>query len=109
MEALLTNVEAPLLNKSSLVIECGATHHMFQDKGVFTKLDLNLNRQTTTSAPKNLCHKPITITRNNSAFHLSQNNSTILSGQIINKLMIVTFNQPVSLLTKHSHNAPWHH
>ncbi|MBW0548922.1 hypothetical protein O181_088637 [Austropuccinia psidii MF-1] len=148
MEALLTNVKTPLLNKSSLVIDCGATHHMFHNKEVFMKLDLSLNRKITTSDPNSnlvckshvtveiminnkifvledclyvpdltknlvslldLCHKPITITRNNSSFQLSQNNSTILSGQIINNIMIVTFNQAVSLLTKQSHDDPWHH
>ncbi|MBW0469566.1 hypothetical protein O181_009281 [Austropuccinia psidii MF-1] len=104
MEALLTNVEAPLLNKSSLVVDCGAMHHMFHNREIFTKLDLSLNRKITTSDPNSnlickghgtveimindkpfvlenclyvtdltknlvslldLCHKRITITRNN--------------------------------------------
>ncbi|MBW0580184.1 hypothetical protein O181_119899 [Austropuccinia psidii MF-1] len=56
-----------------------------------------------------LCYEPITITRDNSLFHLSQNNQTILSGKLINKLMIVKFNLPTSFLAEHIHNVPWHH
>ncbi|MBW0562211.1 hypothetical protein O181_101926 [Austropuccinia psidii MF-1] len=55
-----------------------------------------------------LCNKSITITTKNKSFHLSQNNQILLSGHIINKLMIVTFDHPSSFLTKIKNTPPWH-
>ncbi|MBW0483910.1 hypothetical protein O181_023625 [Austropuccinia psidii MF-1] len=55
-----------------------------------------------------LCSEPITITRNQTSFHLSKQNEVFLSGDIINKLMIVTLNQPSAMLTNVSREIPWH-
>ncbi|MBW0534367.1 hypothetical protein O181_074082 [Austropuccinia psidii MF-1] len=54
------------------------------------------------------CNKSITITKDDNRFHLSQNGRVLLSGNIINKLMIVTFNQPKLFLTKGGESPPWH-
>ncbi|MBW0576429.1 hypothetical protein O181_116144 [Austropuccinia psidii MF-1] len=56
----------------------------------------------------NLCNKSITITKENKSFHLSQNNKILISSHIINKLMIVTFDQPGAFLKKTDKNSPWH-
>ncbi|MBW0461705.1 hypothetical protein O181_001420 [Austropuccinia psidii MF-1] len=55
-----------------------------------------------------LCTESITIKRQGTIFHLLKNDHVLLSGNSINKLMIVTFSQPSSLLTKTIPNAPWH-
>ncbi|MBW0537693.1 hypothetical protein O181_077408 [Austropuccinia psidii MF-1] len=54
-----------------------------------------------------LCDKSITITKNNNKFHISQSGQVLLSGHIINKLMIVTFDQPKSFLVKVGEDPPW--
>ncbi|MBW0463189.1 hypothetical protein O181_002904 [Austropuccinia psidii MF-1] len=55
-----------------------------------------------------LCEAPITITKNNSNFHLSKNNRVFLSGCLINKLMVVTFNQTREYMTEKFLNPLWH-
>ncbi|MBW0548814.1 hypothetical protein O181_088529 [Austropuccinia psidii MF-1] len=55
-----------------------------------------------------LCTESITIKRQGTIFYLLKNDHVLLSGNIINKLMIITFSQPSSLLTKTILNAPWH-
>ncbi|MBW0566357.1 hypothetical protein O181_106072 [Austropuccinia psidii MF-1] len=54
-----------------------------------------------------LCKAPITITRNGSAVHLFHDNKIFLSGQLINKLMVVSFYQLTIHLTKNNPNPPW--
>ncbi|MBW0476331.1 hypothetical protein O181_016046 [Austropuccinia psidii MF-1] len=146
MEALHSNVEPNQIESHSLVIDCGATHHMFCDKSIFTerspfsnkistsdpesdlicrgqgKVKIKINNQLFTlknfpyvpKITKNLvslpyfCNKSIRITKAKYWFHLSQRSQVLLSGHIIKKLMIVTFNQPKSFLTKMGENPPWH-
>ncbi|MBW0495078.1 hypothetical protein O181_034793 [Austropuccinia psidii MF-1] len=38
LEALLTHQKPSFCSSSTLVIDCGATHHMFSDKSIFTEL-----------------------------------------------------------------------
>ncbi|MBW0489934.1 hypothetical protein O181_029649 [Austropuccinia psidii MF-1] len=49
---------------------------------------------------------PITITREENKLCLTQENKTLMTGDLINFLIIVTFNQPVSNLTMAQQN--WH-
>ncbi|MBW0584830.1 hypothetical protein O181_124545, partial [Austropuccinia psidii MF-1] len=55
-----------------------------------------------------LCHKSITITKDGPSFHLSQNSANVISGHLINKLMIVPFNQPLANLTESNSSIIWH-
>ncbi|MBW0538230.1 hypothetical protein O181_077945 [Austropuccinia psidii MF-1] len=146
MEALLSNVAPNQTKPHSLVIDCGATHHMFRDKSIFTEISSFSNKISTSDpesslicrgqgtvkikinnelvmfknclyVPKitknlvsllDLFDKSITITKDNNQFHISQSRQVLLSGHIINKLMVVTFNQPKSFLTKGGEDPPWH-
>ncbi|MBW0524603.1 hypothetical protein O181_064318 [Austropuccinia psidii MF-1] len=53
-----------------------------------------------------LCKAPLTITRQEDKFILTKENKTLTTGDLINQLMIVTLNQPVSNLTIAQQN--WH-
>ncbi|MBW0527267.1 hypothetical protein O181_066982, partial [Austropuccinia psidii MF-1] len=146
MEALFTTACSPLASPFSLVINCGATHHMFNNRSLFSNFSERSESISTSNPSSNLickghgmvrilinkksftllnclfvpkltknllslldlCKAPKTITRDNSTFQLSQNNQTFLSGQLINKLMVVFFNQPMANLTESSSNSPWH-
>ncbi|MBW0586880.1 hypothetical protein O181_126595 [Austropuccinia psidii MF-1] len=55
-----------------------------------------------------LCSKPITITRNVLSFYFSKCDQQFLSGDVIKKLMIMTFDQPSSMLTSMPEKSPWH-
>ncbi|MBW0477194.1 hypothetical protein O181_016909 [Austropuccinia psidii MF-1] len=55
-----------------------------------------------------LCEALITVTRNNLNFHLSNNNCVFLSGCLISKLMVVTFNKPRAYMTENFLNPPRH-
>ncbi|MBW0584091.1 hypothetical protein O181_123806, partial [Austropuccinia psidii MF-1] len=146
MEALFTTACNPSTSPFSLVIDCGATHHMFNNRSLFSNFS-EINESISTSDPSSnlmckgqgtvkiiidknsftllnclfvpkltknlvslldLCKDPITIARDNSTFQLSQNDQTFLSGQLINKLMVVFFNQPMANLTESPSNPPWH-
>ncbi|MBW0534709.1 hypothetical protein O181_074424 [Austropuccinia psidii MF-1] len=148
LEALFTSKEITTTTPlSSLVIDCGATHHMFHDRNLFKNLVLCPDEKIATSDPSSnllckgrgsveisinnkifqlenclyvprltrnlvslldLCSEPITITRNGLSFCLSKHNQPFLSGSIINKLMIVAFNQPSAMLANMSDKPPWH-
>ncbi|MBW0549089.1 hypothetical protein O181_088804 [Austropuccinia psidii MF-1] len=148
LEALFTTKHNKTPNTPlSLVIDCGATHHMFNNKEIFTELASNHNEVIATSDPSSnlicegrgtvkivinnkiftlkdclyvpklarnlvslldLCHKSITITKDGPSFHLSQNNTNVISGHLINKLMIVPFNQPLANLTESNSSIIWH-
>ncbi|MBW0542511.1 hypothetical protein O181_082226 [Austropuccinia psidii MF-1] len=45
LQALLTNKELSDFSPSSLVIDCGATHHMFHNKNLFTTLTPNTDEK----------------------------------------------------------------
>ncbi|MBW0487294.1 hypothetical protein O181_027009 [Austropuccinia psidii MF-1] len=145
MEALLSNAGLTPIYPHSLVIDWGATHHMFHYKNILTELKMLADEKIATRIPKSnlvckvkaeveisinkeliklkdclykpnitsnlvslldLCKESSTITKKNKLFHLSQNNPILLSGHIINKLMIVTFDHPSSFLTKLDNNPP---
>ncbi|MBW0477424.1 hypothetical protein O181_017139 [Austropuccinia psidii MF-1] len=146
MEALFTTAWNTLNSPFSLFIDCGATHHMFNNRSLFTNFTERSKRISTSNPLSNLickghemvkiiiknksftllnclfvpkpmknlvshldlCKAPITINKDSSMFQLSQNNQPFLSGQLINKLMGVFFNQPTENLTKGSPNPPWH-
>ncbi|MBW0489777.1 hypothetical protein O181_029492 [Austropuccinia psidii MF-1] len=146
MEALLMTTGNTSTSPFTLVIDCGETHHMFNNRSLFTNFTERSENISTSNPSSNLvckghgtvkiiiknksftllnclfvpkltknlvslldlCKAPITITRDNSMFQLSQNNQTFLSGKLINKLMVVFFNQPTANLTKSSANPPWH-
>ncbi|MBW0478408.1 hypothetical protein O181_018123 [Austropuccinia psidii MF-1] len=55
-----------------------------------------------------LCTHTITIKRQGPICYLLKDNPSLLSGYIINILMIVSFNQPSSLLTRKILNSRWH-
>ncbi|MBW0495007.1 hypothetical protein O181_034722 [Austropuccinia psidii MF-1] len=146
LQALLMHKELSDFSPSSLVIDCGATHHMFHNKNLFTTLTPNTDEKIATSNPASqlmckgrgtvtivvnskaitlynrlyvpritrnlvsllkLCMESITIKRQGTIFHLLKGDHVLLSGNIINKLMIVTFSQPSSLLTLIP-KSPWH-
>ncbi|MBW0483823.1 hypothetical protein O181_023538 [Austropuccinia psidii MF-1] len=51
-EALLSHQYSPPNSSSSLLIDCGATHHMFSDKKLFTKLVWTPEERIATSDPR---------------------------------------------------------
>ncbi|MBW0535804.1 hypothetical protein O181_075519 [Austropuccinia psidii MF-1] len=51
LQALLTNKELSNVSLSSIVIDCGATHHMFHNKNLFTTLTPNTDNKISTSDP----------------------------------------------------------
>ncbi|MBW0522158.1 hypothetical protein O181_061873 [Austropuccinia psidii MF-1] len=55
-----------------------------------------------------LCETSITITKNGSKFQLAQKNNMLLSGSLINKVMIVTLNQLSAALTEGVNSTTWH-
>ncbi|MBW0468179.1 hypothetical protein O181_007894 [Austropuccinia psidii MF-1] len=55
-----------------------------------------------------LCDKSIMITKDGTSFHLSQNNTTIISGHLIEKLMIFALDKPLSNLTESDRSVTWH-
>ncbi|MBW0498455.1 hypothetical protein O181_038170 [Austropuccinia psidii MF-1] len=130
-----------------LLIDCGATHHMFSDKSIFTELIFTPEEKIATSDPRRnltckgkgtvkievnkklltlhnclyvpnitknlvslleLCTKLITIEKTGATFQLLNNNQVLLKGQIINKLMYVSFNRPKTLLSKIASDPIWH-
>ncbi|MBW0542269.1 hypothetical protein O181_081984 [Austropuccinia psidii MF-1] len=147
LEALLTYQRSSFSSASTLVIDCGATHHMFSDKSIFTELILTPEEKISTSDPRSkltckgkgtvkievnkklltlndclyvpnitkhlvslleLCTKLITIEKMGATFQLLNDNQVLLKGQIINKLMYVSFNQPKTLLSRLAPDPLWH-
>ncbi|MBW0482496.1 hypothetical protein O181_022211 [Austropuccinia psidii MF-1] len=147
LEALLTHQKLPSSSSSTLVIDCGATHHMFSDKSIFTKLILTPEEKIATSNPRSnltckgkgtveievdkrlltlynclyvpnitknlvslleLCTKSMTIQKTDATFQLLNDNQILLNGQLINKLMCVSFNRPRTFLSKLAPNRLWH-
>ncbi|MBW0564238.1 hypothetical protein O181_103953 [Austropuccinia psidii MF-1] len=122
MEALLTTTGNTLTSLFTLVIDSGATHHMFKNRSLFTSFTERSENISTSDPSSNLIckgHGTVKIIINNKSFTLlnclfvpkltkNLNNQTFLSGQLINKLMVVFFNQPTANLTKSSPNPPWH-
>ncbi|MBW0552465.1 hypothetical protein O181_092180 [Austropuccinia psidii MF-1] len=147
LEALLTHQKLPSSSSSKLVINCGATHHMFSDKSIFTKLIITPEEKIATSNPRSnltckgkgtvkievdkrlltlynflyvpnitknlvslleLCTKLITIQKTDATFQLLNDNQVLLNGQLINKLMCVSFNRPRTFLSKLAPNPLWH-
>ncbi|MBW0550658.1 hypothetical protein O181_090373 [Austropuccinia psidii MF-1] len=53
MEALLTNSSTSEKNSNFLVIDCGATHHIFNTKGIFIEFTSTKNKKIHTSDPLN--------------------------------------------------------
>ncbi|MBW0576851.1 hypothetical protein O181_116566 [Austropuccinia psidii MF-1] len=147
LEALLSNADNTTLTLFSLVIDCGATHHMFNNRSLFSNFTESSDKSISTSNPSSslickgqgtvkiiinnspltllnclyvpkltknlvilldLCKAPITITRNGSTFELLHDKQIFLSRQLINKLMVVFFDQPTIHLTKNNPSPPWH-
>ncbi|MBW0538939.1 hypothetical protein O181_078654 [Austropuccinia psidii MF-1] len=52
LEALLKHQKSSSSSSSTLVIDCGATHHMFSDKSIFTELILTPEEKIATSNPR---------------------------------------------------------
>ncbi|MBW0538151.1 hypothetical protein O181_077866 [Austropuccinia psidii MF-1] len=133
LEALLSDANNTTLTLFSLVIDCGETHHMFNNRSLFSNFTESSDESISTSNPSSslickgqgtvkiiinnspltflnclyvpkltknlaslldLCKPPITITRNGSTFELLHDKQIFLSGQLINKLMVVFFDQP---------------
>ncbi|MBW0560560.1 hypothetical protein O181_100275 [Austropuccinia psidii MF-1] len=125
--------------RNQLVLDCGATHHMFNTKEMFiakitpthiqismgdTKSNLkavnigtahilcnkkNIKLENALFVPELKCNlismlelfkKQIKITKREDMFKLSDDKEEILSGRIINRLMIIEHKKPKNLLTK---------
>ncbi|MBW0488794.1 hypothetical protein O181_028509 [Austropuccinia psidii MF-1] len=55
-----------------------------------------------------LCKNSITLTNNGSELQLTQNSDMLISGNLINKLIILTFNQPFTSLTEGTNRITWY-
>ncbi|MBW0550199.1 hypothetical protein O181_089914 [Austropuccinia psidii MF-1] len=138
MTALFSSKATTLNTVNILVVDCGATHHMFNNKSLFLNLVETPKFKIATSDPtsnlfsvgwgtvnivvdkktltlnsclyvphlsKNLISllemfdETITISKENKNFTITSNNQSILSGQILNNLMISNFTEHSSLLT----------
>ncbi|MBW0469542.1 hypothetical protein O181_009257 [Austropuccinia psidii MF-1] len=98
-----SNPSSNLLCKGRGMVEIEVNNKLFKLQSCLYFLRLTRNLVSLLG----LCSEPITITRNGSFFHLSKQNKVFLSSNIINKRMIVMFDQPSAILTDVPDKTPW--
>ncbi|MBW0539129.1 hypothetical protein O181_078844 [Austropuccinia psidii MF-1] len=143
-KALITSLtNAP---EDQLILDCGATHHMFNSTKFFLSLSNSTSIPVTTGDTKSslkaigvgkvllLCNsqplkladclyipalncnlisllalfkEKLTINRSDNNFLVEWNNSTLLSGKILNQLMHINYTLPKAHLTTYDKNL-WH-
>ncbi|MBW0542480.1 hypothetical protein O181_082195 [Austropuccinia psidii MF-1] len=103
-EIATSDPSSNLLCKGQGTVEISVDNKLFKLENCLYVLRLTRNLVSLLD----ICSKPITITRNGSSLFLSKQNQLFLGGGIINKLMIVTFDQPSAILTNMSEKTPWH-
>ncbi|MBW0515081.1 hypothetical protein O181_054796 [Austropuccinia psidii MF-1] len=106
---LLSDADNTTLTSFSLAIDCGETHHMFNNRSLFSNFTESSGESISTSDPSSslICkgQGTVKIIINNSSLTLL---NCLYVRQLINKLMVVSFDQPTINLTKNNPNTPWH-
>ncbi|MBW0469652.1 hypothetical protein O181_009367 [Austropuccinia psidii MF-1] len=120
VSALLTSKTLNMSKENSLVVNCGATHHMLNNKKLFASFVKMKDLKIATSDPTSSListgkgtlianvESSITLHKENEEFKIPQENFLILEGQILNNLMVSDFTNYAALLTTMHSGASWH-
>ncbi|MBW0497926.1 hypothetical protein O181_037641 [Austropuccinia psidii MF-1] len=94
-------------DRNQVVIDCDATHHMFNSPTFFCKPPVAFKSKVATGDAQShlltigleLFKIQLTIQKTNNSFSLISKGQVLLEGKIINRLMYLTYDSPTTLLT----------